>query len=640
MCGITGIFAFSKEDVDECALKEMTTLLSHRGPDDKGYYVKRSLGLGFRRLAIIDLDRRANQPLFNERGDLALVCNGEIYNYKPLREELLRKEHRFSTNSDVEVILHLYEEYGERCVDYLRGMFAFALWDERRQRLFLAKDRVGKKPLFYYVSKDVFLFASELKSLLCHPAFKRQINLVAISEYLTYGYVPSPLSIFKDTFKVEPGTYLIVSRRGILKRRYWDIKFASEYADFSFVRSNVQSLLADAVKLRLQADVPVGSFLSGGVDSSIVTALATKHLQGLQTFCVGFEEERYDESKYAEEVAAYLGTRHTTCVLKYEHLRLLPELVWYYNEPYADYSMLPSFFVSETASKHVKVVLNGDGGDENFAGYDRYVPASTLSYKKKLFHALASSVDLNYVLRFLPRRTQRLPLFRKIAFNIDNEHVTPFDDYLSRLVIFQEKDKKNLFIDPTIVQHDSSLRVKKFYQRYNNLDELSRRLYCDIKMYLPDDLLVKMDIATMANSIEARSPFLDQDVLEFASRISPQLKVRNNLRKYILKEAFASMLPPTIIKRKKMGFSIPFDIWLRNGFGEVIDRVIFEEPSFVAKIVDRRKVRLLLADRNSFYNWRHALTAWSLLSLDIWYKIYIENDDVRLQKLTLPSLDI
>ncbi|MBU0472038.1 MAG: asparagine synthase (glutamine-hydrolyzing), partial [Nanoarchaeota archaeon] len=566
--------------------------------------------------------------------------NGEIYNYKRLRNKLKVKGHSFCSDTDVEVILHLYEEYGEKCLKYLRGMFSFAIWDKKKKKLFLARDRIGKKPLYYATINSSFVFASELKSLMLYPDFKKVIDYSAISNYLTFGYIPSPQTIFKDIHKLEPGHYLIVKDSILTKNEYWDIKPENKYSNISLVQDKIHKLLDEAVELRLQADVPVGSFLSGGVDSSIITGLAAKKMDNFHTFCIGFEEKQYDESKYAERIADHFGTNHSTDYMGYKSLERLPEILWHYNEPYFDYSMIPSFFVSRIAKKKVKVVLNGDGGDENFGGYDRYVPLYKVNPKKKALWHLNKHVNVGKVIKKSPHLLQNSVLANKIKFNLDLFDKNSFNDYYSRLVIIQDNDKKDIFTNKEVQSADSNAKLKQFYNKYKRIDASARKLYSDTKMYLPDNLCVKMDIATMANSIEARSPFLDNIFMDFTSKVSTKLKISGDNKKFILKKAFSKDIPHNAMNPKKMGFGIPLDLWMKKGLADIVKQKTLSKGSFVSSIVDKSKYQKVFSHKNNFSNWKNANLAWSLLNLELWHSIYMKNDEYKLNKIKLPKINV
>ena len=635
MCGICGIYNYgSGLPVTRQDLKAMNDLLVHRGPDDEGYYEHENVGLAMRRLSIIDLSS-GHQPITNEDESLWIVFNGEIYNFLELREGLLAKGHKFRTKSDTEVILHLYEEKGLDFPKELRGMFAVAIWDNRRKRLVLARDRVGKKPLFYAVTPSSLVFASELRSLLTVKYLPREINPAAIDAYLTLQYIPSPLSIFKGVKKLEPASVLVFEEGRERVEKYWDLPVGEEklgYLPLPELKEMLKAELSEAVKIRLMSEVPLGAFLSGGIDSSVVTALMAKHSSTpVKTFAIGFKEEKFSELGYARQVARMYGTKHTEFTVEASMADVLEKLAWHYGEPYADCSALPSYFVSRETRRDVTVALNGDGGDEAFGGYLRYVGmkaerlvAGAPNWAK---HGALAAVGL------FPKTAPfnffwRLEKFLK--FSVMN---TLERRYLSTVSFFGPGETDGLYS----TKFSNLLGKEKGYaERYiSNLfakipgdDLLNRMSYVDIRSYLPECLMTKMDIASMANSLETRSPFLDHKVLEFAFRLPGRLKLKG-LRgtKWILKETFKDMLPPDIYKRGKMGFGVPLGIWFR---GELKD--YWAGACLSKKALDRGYFKseelFRLWDEHQAGRRDHGYKLWALLMLELWHRQYM--DDFKL----------
>lgn len=630
MCGICGIYNYgSKVAVDRRDLKPVNDLLAHRGPDDEGYFTQDNIGLAMRRLSIIDLST-GRQPIANEDKSLHIVFNGEIYNFQELRSELLAKGHKFTTRSDTEVILHLYEEKGAEFPRYLRGMFAVAIWDQNRKRLVLARDRIGKKPLFYAVTKDKLAFASELRALSAVPEIPHEINPVAIDAFLTLQYIPSPLSIYKAVKKLEAATVLVFENGAEHIERYWDLPLGGEKikAPLPELKERLCAELSEAVRIRLVSEVPLGAFLSGGIDSSIVTALMARNTDTpVKTFCIGFKEEKFSELAYARQVAAMYGTSHTEFTVEAEMAGELDNIARNYGEPYADPSALPSYFVSRETRRHVTVALNGDGGDEAFGGYLRYtamkterlvagVPAWMKRAALKSISGLPKHAPFGFA--------WRLEKFLKLSLMGSIER-----KYLSAMSFFAPSDLDGMY---TEAFKGRLAQDKGYAGRYlagqfkptAGAELLDRLIYTDLHSYLPEDLMPKMDIASMANSLEARSPFLDHKVLEFAYRLPSEVKLKGlGGTKWILKETFRDMLPPGIYRRGKMGFGIPLGPWFR---GELRDRWI--SACLAPKALDRgyfreESLRRLWDEHQSGLR-DHGYKLWALLMLELWHQQYVD----------------
>jgi asparagine synthase (glutamine-hydrolysing) len=567
MCGICGIFEPGRETAIETgAVKKMADTIRHRGPDDDGYYCAPGIGLGFRRLSIIDL-AGGHQPLANEDESIWIVFNGEVYNFEELNRKYLSTGHTFRTRSDTETIVHLYEQLGEACFAELRGMFGLALWDGRKKKLVLARDPLGKKPLFYSWDGHRLAFGSEIKALLEVPGISREIDLTAVSDYFTYQYVPAPKTIYRDIKKLPAAHYLVADASGIRETAYWDIRFdqTQEYSEEEWCE-RLMAEFREAVKLRLVSDVPLGAFLSGGVDSSAVVALMNAFQPPVTTCSIGFTEESYDEAGDARKFAASLGAKHHEQIVQPHALDLISKLAWHYDEPFADSSAVPTYYVSQVARQHVTVALSGDGGDENFAGYRRYkfdqlenrlrsyVPAPI---RKGVFGPLGNVYPK---LGWAPRVFRAKSTFQSLARN-------PLEGYFHGISCCPPALKNRLFTADLTKQlngYDSLDVIRYHYDRANTTDPLSRIQYVDMKTYLVDDILVKVDRASMANSLEVRCPLLDYKLMELIAQIPSSLKLHKGQGKYIFKKSLRKVLPREVLHRRKKGFAMPVAEWFRG----------------------------------------------------------------------------
>lgn len=627
MCGICGKIDFTGKAVDGGLIRSMAAALAHRGPDDEGVYLDRNAGLGHRRLSIIDLSPAGHQPMTNEDGTIWIVLNGEIYNFPELRDELLRKGHVFRSHSDTEAVIHLYEEEGVECVRRLRGMFAFAIWDARSESLFLARDRVGKKPLFYRHDGKAFHFGSEIKAILRDPSVRRAPDHAAIHHYLTYQDVPSPWTAFQDIKKLPPAHSLTVKNGRIEIRRYWKLSYLPKIASGEEdLKREVVERLREAVRIRLMSDVPLGAFLSGGVDSSATVALMAGVMQKpVKTFSIGFKEEAYNELRYARMVAERYGTDHAEFIVEPDAVEILPKLVWHYNEPFADSSAVPTYYVSKLAREHVTVILNGDGGDENFAGYGRYTAVLFASTMRRFFPASVVRAALPLITKLPHRGDPNGFIWRLIRFCQEYAR-TPEMRNASFLSHFSPEMKKTLYTDDfrrLTGGRDSFDLVAGHYREAEADTVLDRLLYADVMMYLPDDLLVKVDIASMANSLEARSPFLDHEFMEFAARIPSSLKLNGRTTKHILKEALRGMLPPEVLFREKMGFGVPIDHWFRNDLREMAYDTLLGQTAAGRGYFRTDAVKNILDEHVSgAWNWQYHI--WNLLMLELWHRQFID----------------
>jgi len=580
MCGICGIFEPGRETPIECAtLKRMADAMHHRGPDDEGFYSNPGIGLGFRRLSIIDLEG-GHQPLSNEDGTVWIAFNGEVYNFEELNRRYLATGHRFRTRSDTETIVHLYEELGEACFAELRGMFGIALWDRRRKRLLLARDRIGKKPLFYSWDGRRLVFGSEIKAIKPAGGFSGEMDPEALSDYFSYGYIPAPKTIYRQVRKLRPAHYLVVEGSTIREVPYWDLRFdeplelsEGEWCD------RFLGEFRTAVKSRLISDVPLGAFLSGGVDSSAVVALMNEHQHPVTTCSIGFAEEKYNEAADAREFAGGLGANHFEEIVRPQAIDLVPKLAWHYDEPFADSSAIPTYYVSQVARQRVTVALSGDGGDENFAGYRRYRMTMweerMRSYlpeplRRMVFGPLG---HLYPKLGWAPRVFRAKSTFQSLARNT-------IDGYFHGISYCPPTMKQQLLSRDLLHRlngYDSADVLREHYARAGTPDPLSRIQYVDIKTYLVDDILVKVDRASMANSLEVRCPLLDHKLMELIARIPSGLKLQNGCGKYIFKKAMEQVLPRGVLTRQKKGFAVPVAEWFRGDLKEFAYEAIFQE---------------------------------------------------------------
>ncbi len=637
MCGICGKLNFDPgEPVDSALIDKMNALITHRGPDDGGTYVSANVGLGNRRLAIIDLTPAGHQPMCNEDGSVWITFNGEIYNFPELRDQVLARGHRLRSHTDTETIVHLYEDFGVDCVRRLRGMFALAIWDQPRQRLFVARDRVGKKPLVYTVMEDSLLFASEVRSLLQDLRVKREPNLEAIHHYLTYQYVPSPLTAFNGICKLPPGHFLVWERGAIRVERYWDLDYTPNWnlSEQEWIEQ-IRALLSESTRIRLISDVPLGAFLSGGIDSAAVVAMMSQFSsQPVKTFSIGFEEDGYNETPYARVVAQHFGTDHHEFVVKPSAMEVLPKLVWHYGEPYADSSAIPTFYLSKMAREHVTVALNGDGGDESFGGYERYLANRTLSVLPNIFKPalgmLARALDQ------LPETDHPRDWRRRVKRVAAAAALSPEHRYAKLVSYFDNETKSQLY---SRAMYERFSRCNSFellaqvYTRAQASDFAARTLYVDVMTYLPDDLLVKVDIASMAASLEGRSPMLDHKLMELAARIPSDLKLRGVTTKHIFKKAMEGILPREIIYRKKKGFGVPIGRWFRTELKDLAHQVLLDPRSIARGYFDPGFIAQMLSDHVGG-RVDHSPRIWALLNLELWHRTYIDRGDVT-QPLSL-----
>ena len=629
MCGICGKIHFNKtRKSDSTLLREMTSVLNHRGPDDSGIYTEGRVGLGHQRLSIIDLSAAGHQPMANEDNSIHIVFNGEIYNFEELRKDLEKKDHIFRSHTDTEVILHLYEEEGTNCVKHLRGMFAFAIWDSNRDMLFLSRDRAGKKPLVYTTVDNSLIFASEIKSLLKDPAVKPEVENEAMHHFLTYQYVPGPLTIFKNIKKLPPAHSLILKNGNITLERYWNLSYKKD-PDCKSVEScceKLMSVFTDAVKTRLRSDVPLGAFLSGGIDSSATVAVMSKLMnRPVKTFTIGFEESDYNELPYAKLVAEKYKTEHTEFVVKPDAVKILPKLVWHYDEPFADPSAIPTYYVSKLTREHVTVALNGDGADESFAGYERYAANQLAAYYEKIPEAFRENI-IKKIANLFPYQENRWSITRRLKRFLNGVRDTKERRYIQWFCYFNNEMKNTLYTDSfknNVSSFDSIDFTADLYSKSDAQSLIDKTLFVDINSYLPYDLLAKMDIASMANSLEARSPFLDHKVMEFAASIPANFKLRGMQTKYILKKAFVPLLPKNILSRKKMGFGVPLNKWFCHDLKQPAYDILLDKRTLERGYFKRNEVKKLL-DEHVVLKEDNSYRIWALLWLELWHRMFID----------------
>lgn len=629
MCGICGRLNFDSErPVGAPLLRRMTNALSHRGPDGDGIFINGPVGLGHRRLKIIDLTENGRQPMPNEDGTIWITFNGEVYNFPDLRERLIRRGHRFRSKTDTETVLHLYEEEGPACVRALRGMFSFAIWDARTQTLFLARDRAGKKPLYYQIDRGGLRFASEIKAILMDPEVEATPDFEGIHHYLSFGYVPHPATAFRGIRALPPAHVATIRDGRLTVERYWRLQYGVKHpGSEQDLAQELVHHLEDAVKVRMISDVPLGAFLSGGIDSSAVVAMMSRHAaEPVRTFSIGFDTAEYDERHYARLVAERFGTRHEEFVVRPDAAGILPMLVWHYDQPFADSSAIPTYYVAQITRQHVTVALNGDGGDEGFGGYERYV-AQQLAGRLDWLPGTARR-GLQAAVGLVPRGGRRGSL-RARGRRFLEGLLQPPDRRYSRWVFHFTADRKAELYHPdfaaAVPPMESEELLIRAFRTSDGADLLDAVMDVDTRTYLPDDLLVKVDVASMMNGLEARSPFLDHALLEFAARIPSHLKLRGREKKVLLRTALRGILPDAILERPKMGFGVPIDRWLREDLRSLAydtllgrratDRVYFR-PEVVRSYLDEH-----VAGRAS---WHYLL--WNLLMLELWHRTFIDGD--------------
>ena len=627
MCGITGFVNANGTAADRGLLESMNREIFHRGPDEDGFYIHENVGLAMRRLAIIDL-ASGQQPIFNSDRTKAIVFNGEIYNYQELRDDLIARGHELYTKSDTEVVLRLYDEHGPDGLQFLRGMFALAIWDERDRSLFLARDRVGKKPILYsHRPNGDLIFGSEFTAVLRHPAVSREVDFEAIDSYMSYLCVPAPQTAFKSIRKLEPGHWLKWKDGQIETKRYWlpdfshKIKITEEEAIEETTR-----IVRESTRLRMISEVPLGAFLSGGVDSSTVVALmAQESSQPVKTFSIGFEEEDFSELKYAKRVAQHVGAEYNEFIVRPNALEVLPTLVEHYGEPYADSSAIPTYYVSKETRKHVTVALNGDGGDESFAGYERYMAMEVADLYRSIPRPLRK-LFIEGPINLLPTSELRKTRIRDVQRFFTSANEERKQRYFRWMSTFKPALKPELYtaeFAQAVSGQNASHFLDDWFDRANGSGILDATLLTDQMTYLPNDLLVKVDIASMANSLEARSPFLDHKVIEFAASLPESLKMNKFRTKSLLKKVAAKLVPPEVVYRRKMGFGVPIGKWFRGEMKDFVRSVLLSEKSLDRGIIKPVMMRKYV-DQHTSAQFDHAFQIWTLLMLELWFQRFID----------------
>jgi asparagine synthase (glutamine-hydrolysing) len=626
MCGITGIVRSDGAQIDREVLARMNDAIRHRGPDDDGFYFGDGVGLGMRRLSIIDL-KGGHQPIHNSDRTAWIVFNGEIYNYQELRKQLEARGHQFYTDSDTEAIVHAYDEYGTECPKYLRGMFAFAIWDERAKSLFLVRDRVGKKPLLYAQLHGQLVFGSEFMALLQHPDVSRDVDYEAIHHYLSFICVPAPLTAYQAIRKLQPGHSLFWKNGEIKIERYWQLDFSHKISiSEEEAGERVVDLLRDAVRVRLMSEVPLGAFLSGGIDSSAIVALmAQESSEKVKTFSIGFEEQDFSELHHARRVAEHVGAEHHEFIVRPDAMEILPTLVEHYGEPFADSSAIPSYYVSRETRKYVTVALNGDGGDECFAGYERYAAMNLAQRYAKVPAVIRHGVIRN-VARALPEFQSRANPLRKAQRFLAAASLSPVQRYLRWVSAFDEQAKLNLYSSDFRSETAAFSTIgflEPWFAKANGAGIVDASLLTDTMTYLPNDLLVKMDIASMTVSLEARSPFLDHHLMEFAASLPESLKLRGMTTKYLLKRVLKQFVPEENLTRAKMGFGVPIGHWFRGTMQPFLRETLLSEKALSRGLFNRASVRQLI-DQHVANKVNHEHRLWSLLMLELWFQRFID----------------
>ena len=634
MCGIAGtINYYEKRNVSKKLLDKMVSALEHRGPDDVGLYVKGNVGLGIRRLSIIDLEK-GHQPISNEDDSIWVVYNGEIYNYKELRQDLEKNGHKFKTNTDTEILVHLYEDLGKALVDKLNGMFAFALWDRKKRTLLLGRDRAGIKPLYYYIGRDKISFASELKALLQDNSISRELNKQALNDYLSLLYVPAPQSIFSSIKKLPPGHVLEYIDGELSVQQYWSVSYRAPEDERQPTSKETQQYaigiherLQEAVRRRLISDVPLGAFLSGGIDSSAIVALmAQVSNTQIKTFSIGFKDAGYyDERKFARKIVKQFNTQHHEFEVEPSALDILPTLVKYFDEPFADSSAIPTYYLSKMARQHVTVCLSGTGGDELFGGYRRYLIENLFKHYQrypKSIQGLAMNLS------------KMLPVSRKSAlkeyflllkrFLTCQEESSPMLRHINMMSCFSDDAKDDLYTNAFKKNFSSPAHpLEAYYKKTGDLDDLTRTLNTDFQSYLPGDLLVKEDRMTMAASLEGRVPFLDHEFVEYVASIPSSLKVRNLTTKYIFKESMRSVLPSMIVDRRKHGFGVPIGEWFKNELKDYANDVFRDSKTTQRGYFDGAYIQNLLDEHQKGLQ-DYSSQLWTLLMFELWCREYLD----------------
>jgi asparagine synthase (glutamine-hydrolysing) len=639
MCGIAGILSSSTEHRNK--IKVMIKTISHRGPDEDGFYLDDSIALGQCRLSINDI-ANGKQPISNERGDIQLICNGEIYNSPELRKKLINQGHKFKTKSDVEVILHLYEEHNRDCIKHLRGMFAFGIWDSRKKVLFLGRDHLGQKPLFFTQQEGIFSFTSEIKAFLKGNIVSPEIDLEGLWHYLSLRFIPDQYSLFKNIQKLPAGSWLILENGTMKIEKYWDIKFTQKLSkNEQEIEEELNQLLLETVDLHLLSDVPIGTFLSGGIDSSTVTAMAAKVVgKSFPTFSIGVKEQSFNELPYASMVVDKYGLSGHSKVVKADLIHLIPSMVYHMDEP-SDPFGVGVYLVAQLAREKVKVVLGGDGGDENFAGYDRFAGNRLVDYYCLLPEWFRKSV-VKKMIQLIPETYGYKSIAQKAAWLNEMSFYTNGNRYAQSMSFlrFTQEAKQELFTATAlhaINDRDSFAKILKYFDSFKVDDLVDRMLYTDLMTRMPDHLLTIVDRMSMAHSLESRSPLIDYKVVEFAASIPAEYKLKGKNLKYMLKKVASRYLPKELIFRKKQGFGFPIGIWLRNELSDFLQK-LFQQSRFVELGLFEKSYIDRILQEHLQGKIDHNYRLWILLNLEIWYRLYFENEDIESLKQFIDKL--
>jgi asparagine synthase (glutamine-hydrolysing) len=622
MCGICGVVSFQPNTPpDRSTLLRMNASLRHRGPDDEGYYEDDQVSLAMRRLSIIDL-HTGQQPISNESGNVWVVYNGEIYNFQKVRAALEQRGHIFKTQTDTEIIVHAYEEYGDECVTYFNGMFAFALWDARKRRLLLARDRLGIKPLYYWWGPNKLIFGSELKAVTLYPDVPRQVDLASLDLFLTLEYIPAPRTIYRGILKLLPGHLLVVEQGNIKITQYWDVPYQPITQSEAECAEILSSLIKESVRLRLISDVPLGAFLSGGIDSSIIVGYMSQSMkEPVQTFSIGFDDDTYNELPYAEAVAKHFGTKHHVELLKPDHTSLTEQLVTHFDEPFADTSIFPTFLVSKLASREVKVVLSGDGGDELFAGYDTYLAEKLDRSYGRLPRSLRQQVLPKFG-RWLPPQPAKKGLINKIKRMVEGGALDPSLQHTRWMMFLNSSEKDSLYRSDLRATLYDDLALDYFtgyFEKASGFDRLAQQQYVDLKTYLADDILAKVDRMSMAVSIEARVPLLDYHLVEFAMNLPPHMKLNGTRTKSILRSAVKHLVPDLVLEKPKQGFSIPMKHWLCTSLKPMMLDILSKDSLHKSGYFDHQVVTAWIGEHlEGRANHSHRL--WALMVFEMWHQ--------------------
>ena len=635
MCGICGEVCSANrgELVDPGQIKRMCRALVHRGPDDEGYYFNEMVGLGHRRLSIIDLNT-GHQPISNEDDSIWIVLNGEIYNYPELRARLIDRGHRFKTKTDTEVIVHLYEDEGMGCVEKLRGMFTFALWDIKKTRLILARDRIGQKPLFYTQVKNSLLFASETKALLQHADISREVNPLAVHDFLSFKFIPRQEDLFKDIYKLPPASILVYENNHINVKRYWELYYRPDPSmNEAFAIQRSEELLTESVKLRLMSDVPLGAFLSSGIDSGLVVSMMSRLSdEPVNSFSIGSDSQGFNELPHARMIAEKYKTNHREFIVNPDAIHILPDMIYHMDGPYADVPALPMYYVARLARQHITVTLTGDGGDELFAGYDRYLAEQVLRVYRAVPQYLRKKL-VPKLLAFFEERTGRKSWRQTLRWMNAMSMVPEHEAYARGISFFSfENEQKEQLYTPDFKDRIGSVNsmdgiVSRYWSDHAQ-DALGKMCYADLMVRLPEYSHIKVDRISMMHGLEARSPFMDHKLIEFSATIPSALKLKRRKRKYLLRKLAASYLPPEILNLPKQGFGSPINRWLRGELKNLSHTLLKNSLLVKHGYFNQGYIDRLLADHES-RKINNGNKIWGLVNLETWYQIYFGNTNIE-----------